>query len=123
MDNGPELIAGLMQSWSQSNDIHFQYMQPGKSMQNGFIERFNRTYRKNVLDAYIFESLEDVMAITDDFVKDYNHERPHYALGGISPVNYRKNSVANFEGARSASARPALHSPLQNSLAGEKKIV
>lgn len=123
MDNGPELIAGLMQSWSRSNDIHFQYIQPGKPMQNGFIERFNRTYRENVLDAYIFESLEDVMAITDDFVKDYNHERPHDALGGISPVSYRKKSIANFEGVRFASATPALHLPLQNSLAGEKKIV
>lgn len=90
MDNGPELIAGLMTHWSKANSITFQYIEPGKPMQNGYIERFNRTYRENVLDSYIFESLEDVREITDEFVKDYNEERPHESLAGFSPVKYRE---------------------------------
>ncbi|PZP43545.1 MAG: IS3 family transposase, partial [Pseudopedobacter saltans] len=44
MDNGPELIAGLMQIWSQSNDIHFQYIQPGKPMQNGLTGPIGKMY-------------------------------------------------------------------------------
>ena len=91
MDNGPELIAGLMIHWSKANSITFQYIEPGKPMQNGYIERFNRTYRENVLDSYIFESLEDVREITDEFVKDYNEERPHESLAGLSPCEIQRN--------------------------------
>ena len=59
-------------------------------MQNGYEECFNRTYRECVLDAYIFDRIDDVRDISDEFVKDYNNERPHDALGGFSPVKYRE---------------------------------
>ncbi len=76
-------------NWCTERGIELRYIQPGKPDQNAFIERFNRTYRTEVLNAYVFESLDQVREISADWLQSYNEERPHDALAGLPPATYR----------------------------------
>jgi putative transposase len=69
-----------------------EFTEPGRPMQNGFVERFNRTYRTEVLDLYIFKKLKEVQEITDNWVIEYNEERPHESLGNLTPKEYLTES-------------------------------
>jgi putative transposase len=88
LDNGPELTAAVFSAWCDAQRIALRYIQPGKPDQNAFIERFNRTYREEVLNAYVFESLSEVQALTDEWLLAYNERRPHDALGRIPPTRF-----------------------------------
>jgi putative transposase len=85
IDNGPELTPERFQAWCRERAIELRYIQPGKPDQNAFVERFNRSYRGDVLDAYAFASIEEVRAVTEEWLEDYNSERPHDSLGGLPP--------------------------------------
>lgn len=88
VDNGPEFIAQEMELWAERNGIELTFIEKGRPMQNGLIERFNRTYREEVLDAYLFESLEQLRRLTVEFIWSYNNERPHDALLDLTPREF-----------------------------------
>jgi putative transposase len=98
LDNGPELISRQLTSWCQHHHIQMVHIQPGKPNQNAFIERFNRSFRYEILNAYLFASLKEVQEMAWEWMKDYNEQRPHEALNGMTPTSFRekinpKNSI------------------------------
>jgi putative transposase len=60
-----------------------------QSTQNAYVERFNRTYRTEVLDCYVFDSLQEIRDMTADRLHRNDHQRPHEALGSVPPAEYR----------------------------------
>lgn len=88
-DNGPEFISHTFQDWCKANVINILYTQPGCPTQNSYIERFNGSYGRAVLDAYLFRTLDEVKQITDKWTNYYNNERPHEALNNLPPSKYR----------------------------------
>lgn len=87
-DNGPEFRSKLFQKWLKKNDIIWSRIQKGKPQQNAIIERFNKTYREDVLDANIFHTVAHAEDITREWIEEYNNERPHQALNYETPVSY-----------------------------------
>lgn len=85
LDNGPEFTSIAVAEWAEKNQVELEFIKPGRPMQNGYIERFNRTYRAAVLDKYIFESLDEVRRLTAEWIEFYNNHRPHDSLGGKPP--------------------------------------
>lgn len=90
LDNGPELTSAKLHAWCETNGVELRFIQPGKPNQNAFIERFNRTFRTEVLNAYVFQTLDEVREMAWWWMIAYNEERPHDALGGLPPSMYRK---------------------------------
>lgn len=88
VDNGPEFTSGDFTAWCKKEEISIQFTQPGKPMQNGFIERFNGSYRREILDAYLFLDLEEVRQLTNEWMQQYNTQRPHEALGNLTPSEW-----------------------------------
>jgi putative transposase len=87
-DNGPEPISEALRDSAERRGVALHFIQPGKPNQNAYIERFNRTYRREILDACLFASLADVRAETEAWLTIYNTERPHDSLGDLPPLTF-----------------------------------
>jgi len=88
VDNGPEFASMEFKLWATRHHILIHYIQPGKPAQNAFIERFNRTFREEVLDMNLFHTIQEAHEISISWLKEYNQDRPHEALGGLAPKSF-----------------------------------
>ena len=93
LGNGQKDISKIMVHWTKKYNVHIQYIQPGKVAQNTYIERFNRTYREEVLVMYLFRDIKKVQVITDKWMTEYNNEKPHESLGNLTPRTFRQHQA------------------------------
>lgn len=91
VDNGPEFISDLLRLWCEEHNIEILFIQPGKPVQNAFIERNNGSIRRELLDAYHFFTLQEVRLMAEEWRQDYNAERPHETLGNVPPLEYTQS--------------------------------
>jgi putative transposase len=87
-DNGTEFTSNAILKWSHENQISWAYIQPGKPMQNGYIESFNGKLRDECLNENWFLSLQEARQIIESWREDYNRHRPHTSLQGLSPEQF-----------------------------------
>ena len=88
VDNGPEFISHKLDAWCKERKITLAFIQPGKPTQNAYVERFNGSIRRELLNAYVFRTLDEVREKAQEWQHDYNHRRPHKALGYQTPVGH-----------------------------------
>lgn len=94
VDNGPEFISRALEQWAQDREISIEFIKPGKPTQNAYVERFNRSFREEVLDVYAFSDLDEVREKATWWMWIYNRERPHKALAGKTPWQARRQWYA-----------------------------
>lgn len=87
VDNGPEFISHRLDVWCKERKITLAFIQPGQPMQNAFVERLNGSIRRELLNAYVFRTLDEVRDKAFEWQRDYNHHRPHKSLGYRAPVD------------------------------------
>ena len=85
---GPEFVSAQLAGWAEQHGIDLEFTQPGKPTQNSYVERFNRTFREEVLNFYVFSRLSEVRTIVDAWVQEYNEQRPHESLGNLTPEEF-----------------------------------
>ncbi len=117
-DNGPEFISHHYTDWCRGRGIDQNFIQPGKPYQNGYIERFNRTFREDVLDAYVFENFSQLMITSDKWQEQYNSGHPHQSLGGLTPLGFKASRRKHIDAYQRVKAiqsdSPTVESALTN---------
>ena len=126
-DNGPEFISHKLEEWCshESRKINLQFIQPGRPMQNAYIERKNGSIRRELLNAYLFNSLTEVRVLSQEWRMDYNTERPHKSLGYLSPLHYaelHRSKAALFTPAERKSSKKIEAQPVVDKAVEENKF-
>jgi putative transposase len=85
---GTEFTSGVLDQWAYDNQVRLQFIEPGKPIQNAFIESFNSRFREECLNEHVFVSLTDARRKIEQWRGRYNCERPHSSLGYLSPEEF-----------------------------------
>lgn len=91
-DNGPEFTGRVLDQWADDNHVRQQFIEPGKPIQNAFIESFNSRLREECLNQHVFLSLDDARQKIETWRQDYNEVRPHSSLGNLTPIEFSRRT-------------------------------
>lgn len=92
VDNGPEFTSKVMDEWASERGVSLCFIEPGKPVQNAFIESFNGKFRDECLNEHYFSSILEAQAIVEAWRQDYNQVRPHSALGNLTPADFAQTA-------------------------------
>ena len=87
-DNGPEFTGRALDAWAHQHQVQLSFIRPGKPVENAYIESFNGRLRDECLNQHWFLSLDDARRTLEAWRVEYNHERPHSGLGGLTPSEF-----------------------------------
>ena len=111
-DNGPEFTSRHFLAWCEDRRIALVHIQPGRPMQNGWVESFNGRFRDECLNANWFTTMADARQKIETWREDYNNERPHSSLGYLSPREFAERLRVDDAGQEVSIADPLPHTPL-----------
>lgn len=95
LDNGPEFTGRALDAWAYRQGVRLDFIDPGKPMQNGYLESFNGRFRDECLNQHWFADLADARKLIEAWRVDYNEVRPHSSLGDLAPLEFARQSGAD----------------------------
>jgi putative transposase len=93
LDNGPEFRGRALAAWSEERRVRLEFIQPGKPVQNAYVESFNGRLRDECLNANWFTSLSDARRKIETWRQDYNEQRPHSSLNYLPSAEFARTAV------------------------------
>ena len=124
-DNGTKLTCNVILTFAEKQSLTWHYIAPGKPMQNGFSESFNGRMRDELLNETIFKTMHHARAVIAAWVKDYNEERQHSALGYATPKAFAQSLVPatdNHAAPLKSSARLTLAQTTPNGVSTKRTL-
>jgi len=91
LDNGPEFAGTALDAWAAQHGVQLHFIQPGKPVQNAFIESFNGKFRDECLNEHWFLSLQEAQLVIEAWRREYNEERTHSSIGDVTPMEFIHN--------------------------------
>jgi putative transposase len=91
LDNGPEFSGHALDRWAFQHGVQLHFIQPGKPVQNAFIESFNGKFRDECLNEHWFLTLQEAQLVIEAWRREYNEERTHSTIGDVTPMEFIHN--------------------------------
>ena len=88
VDNGPEFAGTALDAWAAQHGVHLHFIQPGKPVQNAFIESFNGKFRDECLNEHWFVTVQEAQLVIEAWRREYNEEQTHSAIGDVTPQEF-----------------------------------